>query len=151
MSYLNFITLQTGAVEKTVDVDRCAIDPAALDLARALRDGSSPVSGHDGYTIKALPSGRCVLCTIYGPAGQPLTTFGIASRSAGAAELWAMLHEQIPAFKRRTDPSRPPQTPWCAVNVWDSMTTDPGEPWRWLAAYELDIAWTFVTRRHRDA
>lgn len=151
MTYLNFVTLQSGAMDRTVDVNRGATDPAALDLARALRDGVSPVSGKPGYTIKALPAGRCLLCTIYGPAGEPLTTFGVASRSAGAAELWSMLHEHTPVAERRTDPARPPSAPWCAVRVEISMMTDPNEPWRWLAAYELDIAWAFVTRRHRDA
>lgn len=150
MTYLHFLTLNTGAVERIAPPDETATHTAALDLARALRGGRAGIASQPGYEMAALTVGPALLCTIY--RGEILlTTFGVAARPRRAADLWRMMHEASPGYSLATDPGNPPSPPWCAVRVEPSMLTDPAEPWRWLAAYEAEVATAWIERRHRDA
>jgi hypothetical protein len=150
VNYLHFVTLNTGAVERTLDIEERATHPAALDLGRALRDGRAPIASRPAYGLDAKTAGRALLCTIYGPVGQPLSTIGVASRSIDAARLWEMMHAASAGYGLLTDPAMPPAVPWCAVRVEPALVSDI-EAARWLAAYELEIAWAWIKRRHRDA
>ena len=150
VTYLNFITLNTGAAERIAPPDATVTRAAALDLGRALRDGTTGVGEHPGYRLKALTVGPALLCTVYGNE-LPLTTFGVAARSRGSAKLWEILHASSQAYGLATDPLTPPASPWCAVRVEPTMMIDHNQPWRWLATYEVEIATAWVERRHHDA
>lgn len=143
MSYLWFVTLNTGRGQRLQLLpDRP--DAAALDLGRALRDGSSPVSGQAGYSIEARTVGSSLLCTIY-KADLPVTVFGVAARSLNAAKLWDLIHDD--AYGLATDAGKPPRAPWCAVRVEPGLLTDPDAA-SWLAGYEADIAFAWLERHH---
>lgn len=147
MTYLHFVTLNTGSVDRIAPPDAKATQPAALDLGRALRDGRAPIATRPGYGIMVSMLGPAMLCTIL-KGEMPLTTIGVAARPRRAADLWRTMHETSPGMA--TDADQPPPTPWCAVRVEPSMMIDPEKPWHWLAAYELELATAWVERRHRE-
>lgn len=150
MTYLHFVTLNTGSAERIAPPAAVITNSAALDLGRALRDGTTEIGGHPGYRLKSLTVGPALLCTAY-KGDLPLVTFGVAARSRGAAELWGMMHDTSGGYGLMTDPNTVPGSPWCAVRVEPSMLADLDEPWRWLAAYEVEVATAWIERRHRDA
>lgn len=150
MTYLHYVMLNTGSVSRIAPPDATATHPAALDLARALRDGRAPIATRPGYELLASMIGPTLLCTIFRGANLPLATFAVAGRPRRAADLWRMLHETSPGYDLATDPDSSPPPPWCAVRVEPSMMADPDKPWRWLAAYEVEIATAWIERRHRD-
>mgnify|MGYP001260962747 CR=1 FL=1 len=151
MTYLTYVSLQTGTVERVAPPDRAATHPAALDLARALRDGAAPVSTRPGYSIKASLAGPALLCTVFRGELMPLVTFGAVARSRGSEKLWRMMHDLSSGYGLATDPEDSPPPPWCAVRVEPSLAADPDEPWRWLPAYEVELATAWIERRHLDA
>lgn len=148
MTYLHFVTLNTGSVDRIAPPNETATHPAALDLSRALRDGRAPISARPGYGIMVSMLGPAMVCTIL-KGDMPLTTIGVAARPRRAADLWRLLHET--SGDLATDPDKPPPTPWCAVRVEPSMLADRAQPWTWLASYELEIATAWIERRHHDA
>lgn len=150
MTYLNFVTLNTGRSDRVDPPPAGVTASAALDLARALRDGRTAVSSRAGYELVVETVGPALLATVFRGSKLPLTTFGVAARSRGAATLWTLLHETAP-YDLATDPSSAPQAPWCAVRAEPTLMQDPDEPWRWLAAYELEVATAWIERRHRHA
>lgn len=147
MPYLWFVTLNTGAAEKTASPAADATHLAMLDLARALRDGRSPIARQAGYEIEALTISSALLCTIWQGA-LPIATIGVARRSIGSQQLWDALHAA--AYPLETDPSTPPQVPWCGVRIEPTAILAPNPPWAWLATYELEIAWAWVERKRDD-
>lgn len=145
--YLWFVSLNTGTADRTMDTPSDATHPAALDLARALRDGRSPVARHPDYEIEARTISSALLCTIWCGA-LPVATIGVAKRSIGSRQLWGVLHAA--PYPLETDPDAPPQAPWCGVRVEPSAILVPDPPWAWLASYELEIAWAWVERKRDD-
>ncbi|WP_420961093.1 hypothetical protein [Brucella sp. IR073] len=148
MSYLYFVTLNTGSTSTMDAPDATVTHSAALDLGRALRDGRAPITAHNGYDLAVLTVGRSMLCTVY-KGNSPLATFGVAAQARGAAKLWHMMHETAPNYGLKTDANNPPALPWCAVRVEPGLLKDFGAS-RWLASYELEIATAWIERRHRD-
>lgn len=150
MAYLYFVTLNTGRQEHINLPDAKPLNEAAFDLSRALRNGRSPVSGHDGYEIEAFTLGPALVCTIYRGSDLPLATLGVAARSRGSTDLWRMMHETAD-YPLATSPDRAPAEPWCAVRAEPSLITDKQAPWTWLASYELKIASAWISKKHLDA
>lgn len=149
MTYLRFVTLNTGSADDMRPPEAGVTHPAALDLARALRDGRAPIADRPGYEISVSTVGSALLCTIWRGAGLPLTTFGVAGRPRGAERLWRMLHEASEGYGLATSPDTIPPVPWCAVRVEPSLLGDIAASW-WLAAYEVHVAIAWIERRHRD-
>lgn len=149
MSYLWFVTLNTGSADRTSQLDEVATHPAALDLARALRDGRTAIGGRPGYDLQAMTVGPALLATIW-RGKVPLTTFGVAARSLGAEKLWRMLHDSSAAYGLATSADSMPEPPWCAVRVEPALLTDLSAA-AWLAAYEIEVAWAWTEKRHRGA
>ena len=136
----------------------CGLDAVALDATELRRTApwishecvAATFSPQDGFTSPTLV-GPALLCTIWRGRDLPLTTIGVAARPRRAADLWSLMHETSAGYGLATDPGEVPPVPWCAVRVEPSLMTDPDEPWRWLAAYEVELATAWIERRHRDA
>lgn len=147
MTYLHFVTINTGQVDRIVATAPTEEDDlAATDLVEALDKGVSAVRRHLGYRLKVSTVQAALLCTIMRDDGLALSTFGVAARSRGAAKLWEILHETSAGA---TDPSAPPPTPWCAVRVEPTLMLDRSWPAAWLARYEVQVASAWIDRRHR--
>ena len=146
MTYLHFVTLNTGSIERITPPPAGVTDAAALDLGRALRDGSAAVSGHAGYVLTARTIGPALLTTIKRDDG-PVVVVGVSARSRGAQPLWDVLREIIAPANLPISPI-PPAAPWCGVIAYPSIDA-PDSPWTWLASYEVELATAWVERRHR--
>lgn len=148
MTYLVFVNLNTGARDNIAPPDATVTHNAALDLARALRDGRAAISGRAGYELIALTVGPAMLCNVVGANG-PLVTFGVAARSRGAANLWGMLTDMSGGYGLRATKDDAPPTPWCAVRVEPGLLADFSAA-AWLAAYEIEIATAWIQKRHLE-
>lgn len=149
MSYLNFVTLNTGAITRLTAAapDEEDMD-AARDIVAALRDGKAAISRHTGYMLQASTVQAALLCTVLAAGDMPLVTFGVAARPRGAAKLWSMLHEHLDGLDATTDPAAPPPAPWCGVIAYPALLRDPELAWAWIARYEAQLAMAWVVKRH---
>lgn len=146
MTYVWFVTINTGEADRTSPIDSNAAHTAAMDLASALRDGQAAIAVHPGYVIAAKTVGSALICTVYKGGDLPISTFGVAGRSRDSGALWRMLHESA-GYRLATNPDIPPKAPWCAVRVEPSALLDQDMPFIWLAGYEMEIAWAWITKQ----
>jgi len=147
LSYLYFVTLNTGSADRIAPPSAIVTQAAALDLARALRDGVTGIARHSGFQLQALTVGPALLCTV-SKAGQPLATFGVAARSRGSANLWQIMHETSAGYGLASDRTSPPPAPWCGVRVEPGFLSYPDAA-QWLASYEVDVATAWIEKRHQ--
>ncbi len=131
------VTLQTGHTSRSYRQD---VSDTTIATLRPLvgADGAYAIPGVSARKLQVTRTGRLLLATIRGE--NPICTLAVADRSVGADRLWEMIHERT---KAATDPSRPPQAPWCAARLEPGFASCPDDV-AWLADFQRCLAWTFL-------
>ncbi|CBA14785.1 hypothetical protein [Xanthomonas albilineans] len=145
------ITLTTGDVAKQ---GREAIVDTTLAivgswLTSALVSGKpEPIPGiKSGNAALALQQDGALVVTVYGPTpdvgkADALVTFGVATHSMHANNLWSMLLQTQPYIRKDL---QQPCMPWCAVVPYPNLLnhTDAAA---WIADFERCVAWAWASR-----
>jgi len=107
--------------------------------------GRAPIPKVKGYNLIASRAGSTLLATVLAGDDEPLATFGVASHTFGAGQLWRLLHrEGVGGY--RTHPADIPAAPWCAVRF-EEVTAEQIDVVPWLAGYQMMIAWAWCDWR----
>lgn len=100
--------------------------------------------------------GRCLSATVLMPGkravfgGLPVAWIGVGAHSRCGARLWEAMHQLETIGPVKTDPSRPPATPWLATRMLPgaaSLTFTSGRDLlQQLADLSECLAWTWIER-----
>lgn len=151
--YLTHITLTSGDSRRSPrsEVDEAVIDYLAREVLPAALRGYAPLPVENPRcVVNAAATDDALVATVWESRGEargaPIITIGIAA--ARSPEVWALLHRQA-TTPVATDPSKPPNAPWCAARLEVGAALH-AEAMEWVADFERCLAWAFLRDRPRD-